>query len=461
MKYLFFFLFVLFWMPTYGQREDAKHQYKANDSTTNKDSHPTNRERKKMLSLDRFFPKPDSASLFPTAYGTFEKYAFVLNAKIITHQALVDYPNATLDRIFPYSIKLEGNKYQGAVYFHTPKHPAPPIPYADDPAYFINGKQVSPYDIRWSKPELYNRIEKSTQSTTIDGKRYKGTIHVNTDEDFFTERLPLPELLKKHTHLPLESIIVHWKAEWSDDSTSRIIQKHFPLYHIKPSGLRAVKIDRIQFAEGERYVVHLVDRGYRRGDLIDKQGIIHSGRWTSNKANLIFKDPMAINTSCPCYVAELDTTGRGVFHRTELDPEPYLGKTVYLKKLSASMGLPAKKPTAGMATDSITVRFIVTREGMLSHLESIGPEKRNQARILAAIKNNSCLWSRGMFSGRPVLIWRKMTIFYSKDRSGNIQSLDNMAYRYDDALVTHNSQLATQKAKSTDTAWLRGSRQQH
>src|SRR5690606_7124831 len=122
-------------------------------------------------------------------YGTFENYAFVLNGKVIEQQALVNHPGAVLDKIHPYgNIELEGKKYRGAVYFHTPDHPAPPVPYADDPAWFINGRQVSSLDIRSSRPELYSKVRKSAQDTVIDGTLYEGSIHVDTDEDFFAGR---------------------------------------------------------------------------------------------------------------------------------------------------------------------------------------------------------------------------------------------------------------------------------
>lgn len=373
---------------------------------------------------------PDGTVSSQTAYGTFENYAFVLNGKIIQQHALVDYPGATLDQIFPYVITLEGREYRGAVYFHTLDHPAPPAPYADDPAWFINGTQVSPFDIRSSRPELYSKIKKSTRDTVINGTRYKGAIHVATEEDFFAERISLPELLGRYTDLHPEHTTIHWRSvnqTYTDgDDLGTIIRDHFPIYHIDNSqwGLRKVKVDRIRFAEGERYIVHLLDNGYKWGARMYK--------WRGpEKAQTIFKDPLAVDTACPCYLTNFDKMGQTISHSAELRPEPYGGEEVYLKKLSDIMSLPAEKPTAPMVSDSLTVQFIVTRTGMLVGLESNDSDKLGHLAIIDAIKQHSCTWSIAQ-NAFPFPFRRKMTIVYSKVQSGNIQSLDALKFKYDE-----------------------------
>src|SRR5690606_34670610 len=206
---------------------------------------------------------PDSMALFPKEHGTFENYLFILNGSIIGQHELADYPEARLDRVLSYNAG-EKSKYQGVVYFHTPWYPPSPADqYADDPAYFINGIQVSPYAIRASRAEDYIRIEKSEQNTVIDGTSYRGSIHVYTEEDFFANRIALPELIEKYTGLPPERVIVHWRGRFIDALNPGVtIQDHFPLYYVNPKGLQEVKIDRVRFAEGERYFVHVVDQGY-------------------------------------------------------------------------------------------------------------------------------------------------------------------------------------------------------
>ncbi|MGV3763652.1 hypothetical protein [Parapedobacter sp.] len=361
--------------------------------------------------------------------SAFKNYVFVLDGEAIDQEELSRYAGASLHTVFPYDTTLQGRDYSGAVLFHTPQS-ALPEPYADDPAYFVNGIQVSPYDIRWSIPESYNKLEKSTKDTVIDGMRYHGSVHVDTDEDFFADRITFAEAVEKYTDLPLQDVIVHWHSGSKKDG-GRIIQDHFSIYHIKPSGIRAVAIDSVRFAHHEKFVVHIADHGYRRSDLIDKEGRVRTNRWTSDKAQLLFENPLEIDTACPCYVANFVRNGDDVFQLTELKPEPYGGDALYLEKLSRLLGLPGKAANPA-ARDSMRVQFIVTRTGMLAELQAIGSPSPTDGKILQAIKRYSCSWSRGMFSGRPVLTQRNMTIIYSKDPNGNIVSLDDLEYRYDE-----------------------------
>ncbi|HMR18317.1 MAG TPA: hypothetical protein PKA53_03370 [Sphingobacterium sp.] len=384
----------------------------------------------RALSQAVYSTNPDSATLFPTKHGTFENYAFVLNGKVIEEHTLVNHPGAKLNNVFPYAIKLEGQRYLGAVYFHTEEKYAPPVRYADDQAYFINGTQVSHYHFRMTEAASYNRIEKSPQDTTINGRLYKGYIHVHTDEDFFADRITLPELIEKYTGLSAEKVIVHWRSSryhyTYEEDIGTIIRDHFPIYsfNISRLGVRAVEVDRIRLAEGERYIVHIVDNAYRG---------------SKPKARLIFEDPLAVDTVFPCYMGDFDQTGQAIFTSTEIVPQPYQGKEAYLKKLSAMMNLPTEKTGRSATLDSITVQFIVLRDGMLASLESTSPKKSGHKDILTAIKKTACAWLPAIQGGRPVKVWRKMTIFYSKDRKGNIRSLDNLEYRYNVVPLERNA----------------------
>jgi len=367
---------------------------------------------------------PDSASLFPKKHGRFENYAFVLNGNVIEQDSLINYPGTKLNNVFPYPIQLEGHPYSGAVYFHNKAYYAPPVRYANDPAYFVNGRQVSPYHIRLLKVEAYNKISKTIRDTIIDGKLYKGSIQVDTDEDIFANRILLPELIEKYTHLPLEKVIVHWrgpgKRYTDEDDIGTIIDGRFPIHSfslrktdpIGNPGIHTIEIDRVRFAEGEHYVVHIVDNAYK---------------WGNAKANLIFSDPLAVDTLFPCYLPDFDEEGHSIFTSTEISAQPYKGNKVYLKKLSRSMGLSAEKdPTA--IRDSIAVQFVVLKSGMLSRLKSLSPEKVCHKDILTAIKKNACVWLPAIMGSRPVLSWVKMKIFYSTDPRGKIQSLDRIEF---------------------------------
>jgi len=363
---------------------------------------------------------PDGATLFPTKHGKFENYAFVLNGKVIEQQSLTHYPGAILNNVFPYAIRLEGQHYLGAVYFHTEEKYAPPVRYGEDAAYFINGQQINRYHFRLTEAEAYTRIEKSSRDTTIDGTLYKGSIHIYTNEDFFADRIALPELIEKHTGLAPEQVIVHWRDSryqyTYESQLGMIIQDRFPIYSfsIDELALRSIEVDRVRFAEGERYVVHLVNNSYKR---------------SKPKAQLIFKDPMEVDTVFPCYVTDFDQADHAIFTSTEITPRPVGGKEAYLKKLSAKMGLPADKPNSTMSSDSITVQFIVLRGGRLAALESLSPDKSDHEDILTAIKKLACAWLPALQGGRQVSFWRKIVIFYSKDQKGNIRSLDNLDYR--------------------------------
>lgn len=367
---------------------------------------------------------PDSASLFPTKYGQFENYAFVLNGNVIEQDSLMNYPGTKLNNVFPYPIQLEGRSYSGAVYFHNKEYYAPPVRYANDPAYFVNGRQVSPYHIRLLKVEAYNKISKTIRDTTIDGKLYKGCIQVDTDEDAFADRISLPELIEKYTDLPLGKVIIHWRGGGYrytyEDDIGTIINSHFPVHsfsmakidHNTNLGVRAIEIDRVRFAEGERYVVHVVDNTYK---------------WANAKASLIFSNPFTVDTLSPCYLPDFDDGGYSIFNHTEILAQPYKGNTVYLKKLSSSMKLSAEKGS-DVVTDSIAVQFVVLKSGILSRLKSLSPERVCHGDILKAIKKNACIWLPAIQGSRPVHSWVKMKIFYNTDPKGKIQSLDRIEF---------------------------------
>ncbi|MGV3763650.1 hypothetical protein [Parapedobacter sp.] len=367
-------------------------------------------------------------------YGKFENYAFEVDGKIIEKDDLIDLEGAKIYKIFPYTTTIQGHDYLGVVYLHTSKHPVSSDQYADDPAYFINGRQVSPYDIRSSKPRFFNKIEKSIGDTVIGGKRYKGVIQVDTDEDFFSKRITLSEFLKKHIDLPLEQVVVDWRGvgNYGESDTGTVIYGHYSIYHFDPISLSIGEIDRIRLADEEHYVVHLLDSRYKKGYNEYRQGVLKKDKWyTPGKVQMVFEEPLAIDTACPCYIEDFNTNDPNIFVSTEIDSEPYPNEKVYLKKLGATMGIYAVKPLMPVVSDSINVQFVVTKAGMLGGLKSVSADRSNHESILNAIKRHSCLWSSPIQNGRPMMSWRRMTIFYSKDNKGNILSLDTIKYRND------------------------------
>lgn len=375
-----------------------------------------------VFSQSTYSNTSDSAALYPKKYGTFKDYAFLLNGKLIKRKALLNNPEAKLNNVFSNSITLEGKRYAGAVYFHTEERYAPHVRYADQPAYFINGRQVSPYQIRLTNVEEYTRIRKSPQDTTINGSLYRGSIHVDTDEDFFADRIFLPDLIEMYTGLKPELVTVRWlgfKNRYMDkDDIGTIIGSDLPLYSFKLGNLsvKKIEVDRIHLAQGEQYVVHLIDNSYKM---------------SKPKATIFFEKPLAVDTVFPCYVPDYDMEGIRFFTRHEIEAEPYKGLDFYLKKLSSTLGLPAVKPGTAIQSDSITVQFAVLKDGMITALSSVESDKPGHGDILSAIKKNACVWSPAIMGGRPVFCHKKMVIFYSIDNKGNIQSLDRVEYRYD------------------------------
>lgn len=369
----------------------------------------------------------DSTLLYPKQYGTFENYEFILNGARIEKDELLNYPEATFGRVFDYN-RGSKSKYQGVLYLYTPWYPPSPADqHADDPAYFINNIQVSPYAIRSTVVEEYTAIRKSEQDTLIDGIVYQGSIHVDTDEDFFSSRMTIPEIVKKYTGLPLKNVTVHWRnRNWEPFNPGVIIQDHFPLYYINPKGLLEVKVDRIRFTEGEHYFVHLVDQGYRYSNLTE------NGWRTPQKNFVVFDKPMAFDPTAPCYIADFDIVGKDIRNRAQGESQPSLGEAAYLKKLSAHMGLPADQPQVETTRDSILVQFIVLHNGAITGLESISPQKPVHAKFLQAIKQHSCVWTAAWENRKTLYFKRKMMIFYSEDKKGNIRSIDGLEYRYDD-----------------------------
>jgi len=144
-----------------------------------------------------------------------------------------------------------------------------------------------------------------------------------------------------------------------------------------------------------------------------------------------YEEPVILEPDCLCYISDFDTVRKTVAYATELKPQPYEGERIYLEKLSQIIGVSSERSTQSNTQDSIFVQFLVTKAGMLASLESVGLHNPEHENILKAIKMHSCTWSLAMNSGRPMLFNRKMKIFYTKDKNGNIQSLDSLRYEYD------------------------------
>lgn len=140
--------------------------------------------------------------------------------------------------------------------------------------------------------------------------------------------------------------------------------------------------------------------------------------------------PLIIDSISPCYVLNIDPEDEeGVFTITTIPPAPNKGIKVYLEQLATTMGLPAVKPNIGLKSDSISVQFLIFKNGWIAALTSTDPNTPGHGAILHAIKKNACVWKPALQSGRPMVYLLKMVIYYSRDDKGNILSLDNLYYR--------------------------------
>lgn len=140
--------------------------------------------------------------------------------------------------------------------------------------------------------------------------------------------------------------------------------------------------------------------------------------------------PLIIDSISPCYIVNIDPEGEdGVFTVTTIAPAPDKGIKVYLQQLATTMSLHAVKPNIGLKSDSISVQFLIFKNGWIAALTSTEPNTPGHEVIQHAIKKNACVWRPALQSGRPVVYLLKIVIYYSRDDKGNILSLDNLYYR--------------------------------
>ncbi|MEJ5145992.1 hypothetical protein [Sphingobacterium sp. MYb388] len=137
--------------------------------------------------------------------------------------------------------------------------------------------------------------------------------------------------------------------------------------------------------------------------------------------------PLVIDSISPCYVVNinLEEVEDAIFTITNIAPYPKKGKKLYLEQLAATMGLPAAKPNIALKSDSISVEFIIFKNGWIAALTSTEPNIPGHEAILHAIKKNACVWGPALQEGRPLVYLQRMVIYYSRDYNGNILSLDD------------------------------------
>lgn len=76
-------------------------------------------------------------------------------------------------------------------------------------------------------------------------------------------------------------------------------------------------------------------------------------------------------------------------------------------------------------TDTAQVRFILSREGIMSDLSISGTNNEIfRTNLIQAMKNSACYWTPGNFSGREVTSWVILNVFYSIERKPKSISLE-------------------------------------
>lgn len=364
-----------------------------------------------------------SGSINEIKIGAFDNYAFVVNGTVIERNKLIDLKQAEILDIYPFNKVIEGKNYLGVVYFHTKEDQTQPGRFSEDPAWFLNGRQVSSFNIRETSPEYYTQIVKSTNDTTINNKLYKGSIHITTEENYFDIRTNLAQVLLNYHEIDPKETTLFWYR--SVPPVARIndigvIQNNLAINYLDEGDLNKMRVDSLQFAKGKKFIFQVINGGnrFRKSTL--------SG--SSNKAITIFKNPLMIDTECTCYLSNFDRDSVDIFRSVEFMPKPYDGEVNYLKKLAATLGLSNKKANLPVSVDSINVSFLITNIGLLTELESTSGNTGENAQILHSIKKNACLWTPGIQNGNFVNTHRTMMIYYTKDRLGRIKSFDKLAY---------------------------------
>ncbi|WP_149915496.1 hypothetical protein [Sphingobacterium cavernae] len=391
MKYLLLFAFIIF-----GNSADSQH----NRTTTKKSSIINTNE--------------DVA---------FYNYAFVVDDIVIDRNKLIDYPKAEIYDLFPNSNTIGGKSYSGVLYFKTNADQIPYTRYADDPAWFLNGKQISSFNIRETSPEYYTHIVKSLADTIINDRLYKGSIHILTEENYFDIRTSFKQILLNYNDIDPKETMLFWfrsVPKFTKINDIGVFETNFAINYLDNGDLKKLRIDSLQLVNGRKYVFQIKNGGNR----FAKSSLYG----TSNKSIAIFKKPLMIDTECACYLSEFNTDSIGIFQSVEIMPIPYDGEKFYLQKLSSTLKILNNNKSTSAVLDSINVSFLITDIGLLTRLHSNSSNTNTNSAILHAIKRNACLWTPGVQSGIPVNTQRNMIIYYNKDQEGSIMSFDKIKY---------------------------------
>lgn len=104
-----------------------------------------------------------------------------------------------------------------------------------------------------------------------------------------------------------------------------------------------------------------------------------------------------------------------------------------LKNIDFEKFLPELNKNAGIYTDTVRVKFIISKNAVMSNL-TVGSAKYSLFReeIFRVMRLSSCEWIPDNYSGRKVNGWIQLDVFYALDsRGGKLSSSVNFkVYNY-------------------------------
>ena len=125
--------------------------------------------------------------------------------------------------------------------------------------------------------------------------------------------------------------------------------------------------------------------------------------------------------SAKCFVEHFEDKSESVFTKIETPGYFKGGSDAFLNFLISNIKLnnivADLKQNDRLYSDTATVKFIISKKGVISDLTITGARKEIfMMELLETMKNSSCNWIPGNFSGRLVNGWFQMKIFYTIDR---------------------------------------------
>jgi len=138
-----------------------------------------------------------------------------------------------------------------------------------------------------------------------------------------------------------------------------------------------------------------------------------------------------------CYVDHFDNRDEKVFTKIEI-PISFKGGenaflTFLLSHIDFSNLIADLKPNERFYTDTASIKFIVSKKGILSDLTITRTTwEQLKQELFNAFRQSGCHWIPGNFSGRLINGWCELNIYYTIDRRRQ-EFATNIGYQVVDA----------------------------